>query len=335
MIRYWLIISLLFTVTYAGTTKYFIKFGSFKNLQGLEQHIDRLPPSLRTHVAIVYAHNWYIPFAYYTSNPNPLRAKVALYRRYFKDAHIAKSSSMLQNPLVKNYATTVRRPKVVRTLIAPRRVAPRPLYPTYQPAYQESVATTQFVAPAQPVAPQAIVPQPRFSEPIYSSTFPQQPIVTQKIVMAKVDDDDIFSSTNQKAYKFFSKKMLSGHSYYLAYKKTKANPALLIKVSFENSQVHYQPIIGNMKMNNANYVVEEHKLYMFTDIFTKDGTYSKLDSHSDKYFIVSSWAKGKKLNTLRYYYNLSDAKRYLGIKTKGGLADILLGGDYDDLDVDE
>jgi hypothetical protein len=129
--------------------------------------------------------------------------------------------------------------------------------------------------------------------------------------------------------------MLSGQHYYLAYKKTDSNPNLLIKVTFGNHQVTYQPVIGEMQMTKASYVTEADKLYMFADTFTRNGSFSKLDEHRENHFLVSSWANGKKLNTLRYYYKMNDAKEYLGIGTSDGLAEVLSEGDYDDFFLDE
>ena len=327
MIRFLLLISLLVNFTYANSEKYFIQFGSFKDLKGLERNIERLPSSLRSHVVIVRSNSWYIPFAYYTSNKNALKSKVASYRRYFRDAHIAHSSYMLNHPLVRNYATT----RTTKT--APRR--------QYIP-YSKPVA--QYVAPVRRVVPQhqnvgisaanyTLTSVQHLAPVVKESISP--PIVTQKVVYKQVSKDDVFTNQKPKKYKNFSKEMLSGQHYYLAYKKTESNPNLLIKVTFGNHQVTYQPIIGEMKMTKANYVTEDNRLYMFADTFTKNGTYSKLDEHRDNHFLVSSWAKGKKLNTLRYYYKMNDAKEYLGIGTSNGLAEILSEGDYDDLFLDE
>ena len=74
-----------------------------------------------------------------------------------------------------------------------------------------------------------------------------------------------------------------------------------------------------------------NKLFMFTDEFTEDGAYSKLEGNRSNYFLVSSWAGGTKLNTLRYYYKMNDAKKYLGINTSNGLAEVLQDGEFEDL----
>jgi len=315
MIRLLVLMALVFNFTFANSEKYFIQFGSFKDLKGLEKNIERLPSSLRSHVVIVRSNSWYIPFAYYTSNKNALKSKVASYKRYFRDAHIAHSSYMLNHPLVRNYGTNK------RTKVAPKRqyIPPVPTYHKPVPQYQnvgisEEDNTLAYIQPPVAVA---------------------TPIVTQKVVVTEVESNDVFSNVKPKKYKKFSKQMLSGQHYYLAYKKTDSNPNLLIKVTFGNHQVTYQPVIGEMQMTKANYLTEGSRLYMFADTFTKDGSYSKLDEHRENHFLVSSWAKGKKLNTLRYYYKMNDAKEYLGIGTSDGLAEILSEGDYDDLFLDE
>jgi hypothetical protein len=318
--------------------KYFIKFGSFKNLLGLERSIAQLPQGLRSHVVIVQKNGWYVPFAYYTSNKQALYPKVEMYKRYFRDAHIGSSSNMLSYPLIRNYGTTR------ESHVVPKRqyIAPTPTYqppktnyappPTYKRAdtYQNVaiseedniLPTPKPLANRYPTAPQ--------------KTYQEAPLITQKVVMKKVEEeDDIFAKKEPQKFKQFSKQMLSGNYYYLAYKKTENNPDLLIKVTFGNHTVNYQPVIGDMKMTNASYLTEGDRLYMFTDTFMRNGSFSKLEEHRSNHFLVSSWVNGKKLNTLRYYYKLNDAKRYLGLSTSDGLAEVLSEGSYDELFIEE
>ena len=367
MIRFLLLLTLLLQLTYANSEKYFIQFGSFKNLKGLEKSIDRLPSSLRSHVVIVRSNSWYIPFAYYTSNRHVLTSKVASYKRYFKDAHIAHSSYMLNHPLVRNYATQSRTqvaakreyiPPVKQYQNVTQNYAPavtRQVVPQYQNVgISEEDNTLGYARRSRAVAPMAqqVVRQPAIQQRVVQQVVRQpviqqhvvqpvvkkvvsQPMVTQKVVRTQVESNDIFSTAQPKKYKNFSKQMLSGQHYYLAYKKTANNPNLLIKVSFGNHKVTYEPVIGEMKMTKASYLTEDNKLYMFADTFEKNGSFSKLDEHREDHFLVSSWANGKKLNTLRYYYKMNDAKKYLGLIASDGLAEILSEGDYDDFFLEE
>jgi len=344
MLRWIIVFLLMFQVAQAGS-KYFIKFGSFKNLQGLEGSIAQLPKDLRSHVVIIHKNGWYVPFAYLTKNKQALQSRVSLYKPYFRDAHISSSSNILDYPLVRNYG------RVAKPSVAPKRnyvpstpsypVAKRqdrlPPLPSTQAGYQNiAISEEDHILPiAQSVQaqPQLQVSQPKVevSAPKYQTA----PLVTHKVVMKKPEEDDVFSTKEPKKFKHFSKEMLSGNAYYLAYKKTKTNPDLLIKVTFGNHSVNYQPVIGDMKMTNASYLIENNRLYMFTEVFTRNGSFSKLEEHRANHFLVSSWVNGKKLNTLRYYYKLNDAKRYLGFSTSDGLAEVLSEGGYDELFVDE
>lgn len=311
MIRFLLIISLLVNLSYANAEKYFIQFGSFRDLDGLERSIARLPNTLRSHVIIIRSDSWYIPFAYYTSNRNILNSKLTAYKRYFKDAHINHFKNMLSYPLVRNYGRGKRVISSQRVYTpSKKRVTPRK-YQNVGISEEDNTLKLQ------------------------SSLRRREKIITQKVVINNSEDNDIFSNVKPKKYKNFSKQMLSGQHYYLAYKKTAANPTLLIKVTFENHQVTYQPIIGEMKMTKANYVTKNGRLYMFVDTFTKNSAYSKLEENREDYFLVSSWAGGKKLDTLRYYYKMNDAKKYLGLKISNGLAEVLSEGDYDDYFLDD
>jgi len=305
MIRLILLMVLLINISYANSERYFIKLGSFKNLNGLERSIERLPHNLRSHVVIIRKNSWYIPFAYYVSNKRSLYQHVPKFKHYFQDAHITHSSRMVHYPVVKNY--TQKHRKIIKRAV---QISPSPSYrrqifiPTAQPRYQNVAISEEDNTREVPIA--VSLPTP-----------------TSKKVKT------------QKQYDYFTKRMLSGKHYYLAYKSTKESPNLLIKVSFKNHVVTYQPIIGDMKMTEANYLIENKRLYMFANSFTKDGSYSKLEEHRKNHFLVSSWINGKKLNTLRYYYDLNDAKEYLNLETSNGLANVLEEGSYDEFFLDD
>ena len=319
MLRLFIIITILFSFVEASGQKYFIKFGSFKNIAGLKKNVRKLPTSLRSHVIIVRKNGWYIPFAYYTTNKQALYSKVSSYKRYFPDAYITHSSSILKYPIVQNYSKTtpitkrVYKPYTppVRRYIAPKRYK---AVPKRVPQYQNvAISSEDNILPPMPRVQkrQNIVPV----------------VSTTTIVPAVVDSDD-FAKVEIKQYKYFNKQMLSGHYYYLAYKGEEKNSNLLIKVSFQNDEVTYQPVIGDMKMTKASYLVDGDRLYMFTNAFTRNGAFSKLEANKDDHIVVSSWINGKKLNTLRYYYKLNDAKEYLGLKTSKGLSEALQEGEF-------
>jgi len=307
MIRILLSTLLFINISYANAEHYFIKLGSFKNLNGLERNIERLPNNLRSHITIIKRNSWYIPFAYYVSNKNSLYKYLPKFKHYFPDAYINHSKNIFQYPIVRDYK------KVKKSY----QTHSRKIY--YRP---QTSGHTSKVPYYQNVA---------ISEEDNTQQIPIRVSVSKRLTktppLTKVD--------TKKPYKYFTKRILSGKHYYLAYKSTKGSPNLLIKVSFKNHVVTYQPVIGNMKMTKANYLVENGRLYMFANSFTKDGAYSKLEVHRKNHFLVSSWVNGKKLNTLRYYFDLNDAKEYLNLETSKGLANVLEEGNYDDFFLDD
>jgi len=305
MIRIIILILVFINISYAGVRKYYIQLGSFRQLAVLKNSINRLPQSLRSHIVVIRSNGWYIPFAYHTTKKYALIKKVPSYKRYFPDAHINSSSYILNHQVILNYTKNAKKRYTNISYTPPVRV------PQYQNVaisennniltYIPSV-TYETITPPTPKS-EIIIPKPKKE-------------LTKK----------------RKKYKYFNKRMLSGNHYYLAYKSTKNNsPDLLVKVNFYNHDVTYQPIIGNMNMRNARYIVKDKKLYMFADNFSKDGAFSKIDANKRDYILVSSWYNGKKLNTLRYYYNLNNAKKYLGKKRSGSLATALEDGEFDGL----
>jgi len=302
MIRIILFILIFINISYANAKKYYIKLGSFRHLDVLEHTINRLPQSLRSHIVIIHRPDgWYIPFAYHTTKKYALTKKVPGYKRYFPDAHIKSSSYILNNQVIRNYTKNARKRYTSISYTPPVKISP------YQNSkiYQNDNTVTSYA----PII-------------VYDDTTPEY-----KIDIIK----DIEETKKRKKYKYFNKRMLSGHHYYLAYKSTKNSPHLLVKVTFYNHDVIYEPIIGNMNMNSAKYIVKNKKLYMFADTFSKNGAFSKIEGNKKDYILVSSWYNGKKLNTLRYYYSINDAKKYLGEKRSGSLATALEDGEFDGL----
>jgi len=310
MIRILLFIFMIITLSPAQAQHYFIRLGSFKQLKGLENSINNLPHDLRSHVIVVRSNGWYVPFAYNTPRRASLQRKLPEFKRYFPDAYINASLRILNAPIVHNY--TQRKTSVEAPHASGIDASTYVTHPNQNVAISEEDYTYSYLAP------------------VISRSAPIERVYIPQPTVQKSDN----KPSDQHA---FTKKMLSGNHYYLAYKANKDSDNLLVKVKFENHKVTYQPIIGDMQLVDANYIVDNHRLYMYADTFSSQGAYSKIEAPHKKYILVSSWSGGKKLNTLRYYYHLNDAKHYLGVlESKDPLSSALLeGNDFDDLDIEE
>jgi hypothetical protein len=293
MFRFILFLLLLINISYAQGRQYFIKLGSFKKLHVLERTINRMPKSLRSHITIVKSNGWFIPFAYRTTNKRSLKRKLPSYRRYFHDAYIYNLRRILQSPVVRNYGVQERIVEYSRPVNQNIEI----INSTNTPPYYPNI-NVYPLAKTYPITQQMPPIKKRYTKEV-------KPIQIPKPTTKAVDYN------NNKS---FNKKMISGKRYYLAYRSTDDNPNLLVKVNFGNHTVVYQPMMGDMDMREAKYLVENGKLYMFVDSFSEEGAYSKIDGYKKGYILVSSWSNGKKLNTLRYYYHLNDARSYLGVK---------------------
>jgi len=314
MLKIILFILVFINISYAQNRKYYIQLGSFKQLPVLEKTIATMPNYLRSHIIIVRSNSWFIPFAYHTPNRSALRTKLASYKRYFPDAYINDSSYILKHQVVRNYISRPKpRPKrrVYRREPVVHHYQPRPVVRDSQNvAISEEDNSLGYTYP--------LIKERR--ERVQESRSTQIPAPTTKEV-----------TTEDKKYKHFNKMMLSGNHYYLAYKSATKGSDLLVKVSFQNHKVTYQPLLGNMNMREARYLIDDNKLYMFADTFSKQGAFSKIDGYKDDYILVSSWSNGKKLNTLRYYYHVDDARSYLSMsRSRDDLTKILEeGSDFD------
>ncbi len=318
MIRIVLILTILISSSWGQAQRYFIRLGSFKHLTALEKSINRLPTDLRSHVIIVQSNGWYVPFAYNTPRRSSLERKLPEFKHYFPDAHVDGTARILRASVVHDYTGRLSRVQQVpvETTVEESYVLPAQSSIHYQESTlpQEEYTSVSYSPPAVNIAsPVEVTEQIEIPSPTLSQH-------------VEVDDG-----------KSFNKKMLSGKHFFLAYKSTENSPTLLVKVKFENHRVKYQPIIGDMQLTDANYIVDNHRLYMFANSFSENGAYSKLEEKKDKYLLVSSWSNGKKLNTLRYYYHLNDAKSYLDIdQSNDPLSSVLTEGDeFDALDIED
>jgi hypothetical protein len=329
------------TISSAQDKRYFIQLGSFKDQRLLERNIAQIPKKLRSHIVVVKSNRWLIPFAYHTPNRAALQRKLPAYQRYFPDAVLSSSSYILNHRVVLNY---VRQKEYI--VEAPQiRNRPKIVYhqvPRYRPRiYQDE----QYIAPeASVVYHPEVAPAPEnfykeestFSnEDAYSKSImeleEEETFIEEESIVPSIESYTDESYTERKTvpiptptvvtntgdikrYRHFSPKMLSGKHYYLAYKATQNNPNLLIRVKFGTHRVTYQPIVGEMQMADAYYIVDNRRLYMYAENFSEDGAYSKIEAQRVDHILVSSWSGGKKLNTLRYYFRITDAKQYLNIE---------------------
>ena len=292
---------------------YYIKLGSFRHWSVLEKSINRLPPDMRSHVVVVESNGWLIPYAYYTSKLYALKRKIYSYKRYFPDAIISSSPQIVHKRVFRDYRERLNRyrpiPKVDRTIrvraIKEYNSSPLPIY---------SPNTT----------PKTFLQSPT------NILNGEQGYEKSESVLSKVRD--LYKKERKNNIKTFDKKMLSGRNFYLAYKSPNGNNDLLIKLSFGSFKVKYQPIIGNMDMKEAKYIIDNDRLYMFADTFSENGAYSKIEMLTKDYMVVSSWFGNKKINTLRYYYSLDKAKEYLGKDNSNKLVNALEDRDFDKIE---
>lgn len=100
-------------------------------------------------------------------------------------------------------------------------------------------------------------------------------------------------------------------TFYISYsrKKITNEEKLLIRVIFTKEKVYYDSVIGKMQSFNLKYKIKNNKLYFFKEGLFSSMTYTKLEKTTSNYYLISNWIKGKKINHLRYYFNLEDAKK--------------------------
>ncbi len=343
---------------------YFIKLGAFKMNDVLKENMSNLPENLRKKVIIVKKEGWLIPIVKSSYQKDALTL-LPKYQNYFKDATVSSNSKTLTLPVVRRYKeeaqddmakmsqvpapTTSKKErkepiKVEKKVqIAPKQEAKREVI--YKPrAEKKSYTTPAKMAYAQQTSTH-FVPPVSYEEPVetQNSGVVVNEVTNQNVTTSPVVDNAIHNEYQQaimvengvdsrRIYpedKVFSKELLSGRVFYLANKSDEKDANLLVKATFENHKVNYTPILGNMKIQEANFIVQDEKLYMFEDQIVGDSAYSNIEANEKEYLLVSSWQKNKKINTLRYYHNLDEAKGYLGLSNGNKLSSVLESGDFD------
>jgi len=140
-----------------------------------------------------------------------------------------------------------------------------------------------------------------------SSTVSSSPVSVSAVPKVK----NTFSKAPQRKSLSFHDRIQQHTLYLCSQRRKKKTYPFLIEVSFRTNVVTYNPIIGQVPPMSALYKTSGNKLYLYRkNLFNRD-VYSVLEGINPKYYLISSWIKNKKINTLRYYFNLRDAKMYL------------------------
>jgi hypothetical protein len=149
--------------------------------------------------------------------------------------------------------------------------------------------------------------------PAYKKVFPDAVIEIEKRIEKKTTKE---SNTSQEQVLPSTPFHMALHNkkFYLCpvFGKTKSKK-FLIEVSFKNTTVSYNPIIGNIPPMEALYKIEDNKLFLYQKGLFNKKVFSLFERTYFKYHLISSWVKEKRVKKLRYYFNLHDAKAYLNL----------------------
>jgi hypothetical protein len=141
--------------------------------------------------------------------------------------------------------------------------------------------------------------------PLYRKVFPDAFISSVKQSSIKKDKKIIPTSTGT-----LLDAKIKNHTLYLC-SEGKNKDKVLIAVSFKENTVNYKPLIGKIPPISAHYTIKNNKLFLYQKGLLNSQVYSLLEKTYPNYYLISSWAGNKKLNTLRYYLTLKNAKAYL------------------------
>ena len=152
--------------------------------------------------------------------------------------------------------------------------------------------------------------------PAYKKVFPDASIhkvPSPKIIKVKPKIEKKSPQENNSTQKLNTfHRALQDKTFYLCpnFNRTK-NKKFLIEIAFKKTTVTYTPILGKVPPMSALYKIEDNKLFLYQKELLNPKIFSLLETTYFKYHLISSWVGEKKVKSLRYYFNLNDAKAYL------------------------
>jgi len=141
--------------------------------------------------------------------------------------------------------------------------------------------------------------------PAYKKVFADAFITGVKQTNVKKDKKIIPMYTGTSLYS-----KIKNRTLYLCSEGKNKNK-VLIAVIFKKNTVNYKPLIGKIPPVSALYTIKNNKLFLYQKGLLDTKVYSLLEKTYKNYYLISSWVGNKKLNHLRYYFTLKDAKVYL------------------------
>jgi len=99
--------------------------------------------------------------------------------------------------------------------------------------------------------------------------------------------------------------------YLCAYGEETWSSNILIQIDFFETEVRFTPIMGDASAKKEYYKIENEKLYISRKGLFDLETYSTLEDVTSEYYLISSWVNDRKINTIRYYFDLEKAKAYI------------------------
>lgn len=254
--------------------EYVIQLGLYKNRAILEKMVDRISdPKLRSEVIIEKRGEMHWAHSPVIKDKLTMNHTLLGYRKVFKDAFFKEV------PIIDDKQHEM---KAIDSVKSAQKEVP-----------QKMVATK-----AEEIDPLAFV----------------QKLVPQKIEETKIpnksDEEKAEEVKNDsKSLKRLSfEERLKGNVFFVCF-ETKDKQ--VVKTEFDGHNVSYTPVVGEMEPFNAQYDVVLDRIYIFKDKISTRSIYSTLDEVKEKYLLISSWHNRKKVNTIRYYYDLQDAMAYV------------------------
>lgn len=324
-----------------ATTMYIVKLGAYKNGASLKNEVSKLPAEAREITQIVQRGKIHFASSIETEDRKKLEKLLPLYKKVFSDAFIA-SFERKRKPQTATKKVPVAKPVATpKTPSVPKVVAAT--MPTPTPKEQPKVETNETmpaVVVATPETPKEDAQQSEMqtlnvaevfktSEPEKEEAKPTAPIPSQASKAPKIKEQNAtlcqFVQQNMEPSRPKTNKVVNPKRknlslyervhqkrlYLCAYAPDEWSPNILLEIDFFDDEVRFTPLQGNVAAKTEKYKIQNERIYISQDGIYDDGMYKTIEKITNDYYLLTTWIGTRKLTSIRYYFDLKKAKRYL------------------------
>lgn len=293
-----LFFSILFSL-FAQAQFYTIKLAMYKNLPNLQKEIAKLKHAQRKQVKLSRSGKFHRAFVKPTANRARLQKDLSAYRKVFSDAFIT-TTKLSKSVRTKNKKKTLAKKKIPikKKKVSEKRKKvsekKKKVIVTKRKKVSVKKEVKKEVKPAVKVSKTTPIKSKTLQAPIKEITLPK--IIPVKPIAKKIS---------------FYEKLQDKIFFICSHGEESQGEKVIMTVYFTQTHVYYSSVLGKVAPLQAEYKIKDKKLFIYQKDHYDPKIHSTFEKSSPHYHLISSWLKGKKMNSIRYFFNFSNAQTYM------------------------